>query len=493
MTVNAKPDTIRRASGRQNACRRASPRGAEAWLPLALVLGAWVIRLLGLRSKGLWWDEGISVFLANLPLSEYWALRWMDIHPPLYRLALAGFVRLAGSSDLAVRSFSSALSLIAVPLVYLLGRRCLGTRGGLIAGALVAVSPLTIFHAREAKMYPLLLALVACTLLFAQRLLAGDDRPTTWLGYVGAATLALWTHYYAGTFLAAVNLAYAFAWIRRGPERPAPPRAWLLAQAGVGLAFLPWLLLDGSRLTEDADRTIGGVTLQPAGFAADIWRTLTVGYDVTAGGLAWTGSVAILALVLIGLLAAPVRQIPRGLLAATLFVPILLGVVISIRFPYNAPRFFIVCVPALAVLGAAGCDALFRRARWLGVTGAGAAVAVGLTGLMASSQAPSLTDDYRPLVDELLLRGRPDDLILTGYPWQAGYVEAYAPTFRRVEFPLPEDLDLTADREARVWVLYYQTPEGEPDYIRRRFESRGFRRSAARGSGQSRIAFYERP
>ncbi len=61
-----------------------------------------------------------------------------DIHPPLYYWLLAGWVRLFGSSEVAVRSLSALLGVVLVALTYVLGRLLAGRwvgSGGCIPGS----------------------------------------------------------------------------------------------------------------------------------------------------------------------------------------------------------------------------------------------------------------------------------------------------------------------------------------------------------------------
>jgi hypothetical protein len=269
------------------------------------------------------------------------------------------------------------------------------------------------------------------------------------------------------------------------------PRRWFGAQALAGLLFLPWLLVEGSRIPADADRTIGGAATQPFTFAAEIATTLAAGYPArgTVAGAAL--AVLLFALATTGLIGGRLRAAPRALLAAALLTPVAVGVLVSLRFPYDAPRFFIVCAPALAVLVAAGCRALARRAGRAGRLAAAVTLVGSLAATLPVYAQPSLSDDYRPLLAALVAGGQPGDLVLCGYPWQAGYVAAYAPGRGRAIFPIPDHFETLARAAPHLWVLYYQTPEGPADYLRTRLEAQGLRRTLALTAGASRIARFE--
>lgn len=78
------------------------------------------------------------------------------MHPPLYFLLLKGWMALAGVSALAVRFFSVWFNVLLVSAPYALGRRWLDSHTGLLAGLLVAISPLYIVYSQEARVYAML-------------------------------------------------------------------------------------------------------------------------------------------------------------------------------------------------------------------------------------------------------------------------------------------------------------------------------------------------
>lgn len=90
--------------------------------------------------------------------------------PPLYYLLANFWARLLGSSMLALRSLPALLSCMAVVLAFLLCRQLEGsTRWGWFAAALLAVSPIQVVYAQEARSYALfvLLALASSMALVA--------------------------------------------------------------------------------------------------------------------------------------------------------------------------------------------------------------------------------------------------------------------------------------------------------------------------------------
>jgi hypothetical protein len=161
------------------------------------------------------------------------------------------------------------------------------------AALLLALHPLLIYYAQEARMYALLLALLlAAAVALAPALQAPVGR-RRWLLYTLWATLALYTHYFAAFVLLAFALGFALSWVRpttNGPSaggpsaggRHAAPHGllggWvgstaahrtegisaLLAHGLMLLLYAPWALIMVQRLGDDASYWQGRLKLGEA-------------------------------------------------------------------------------------------------------------------------------------------------------------------------------------------------------------------------------------
>jgi len=143
------------------------------WAALGAVLAVSLgLRLWHLDDQSIWYDEGWSIHLAQLSPRQALALIASPghTHPPGYYALLMGWVRIFGDSVFAVRGFSVALGVANVVLLYLLGRDLFGKPTGLIAAALLAVSPAHIVYSQETRMYALLMTCVTALALCYWRL-----------------------------------------------------------------------------------------------------------------------------------------------------------------------------------------------------------------------------------------------------------------------------------------------------------------------------------
>src|SRR6185369_16047245 len=115
---------------------------AWGWL---MVLAAG-LRLVGLGSESLWYDETFTALLAKLDLPHMLAAVRGDVHPPLWYLIEWLNVRIFGGSEFAMRLPAALFSVLAVWLVW---RLAVGLgfmpKTALLAGVLAAVLPASVY------------------------------------------------------------------------------------------------------------------------------------------------------------------------------------------------------------------------------------------------------------------------------------------------------------------------------------------------------------
>ena len=102
--------------------------------------------------------------------------RWTanDIQPPLYYYIVAGWGRIAGWNEWALRYPSTIFGVLAIPLLAVLALRLARLRAAaLLAALLAALHPLLVYYGQEARMYTLLVLL---GILAVYVLARADDR-----------------------------------------------------------------------------------------------------------------------------------------------------------------------------------------------------------------------------------------------------------------------------------------------------------------------------
>jgi hypothetical protein len=456
---------------------------------LSLALAA---RLYGATGQSLWYDEGTSVALAARAAPDILRSAARDIHPPLYYLLLAGWVRLAGDGVFALRALSAFIGVAAVAGIIAAGTYLWRRTAGLAAGGSAAVSPYLVWYSQEVRSYILIAALVPLMVVLAVEFARRPDR-TRALAVFALSTCALYTHYFCGlAAVAAANAAFlvGVAAGRRAALQSLP--GWTLTQLGAAAAFLPWLLYARASLqawpaTSDA--------ISPATVAAESARLLTAGPGPTASVLAtvllvWTlvGVVALRS----GRLAGLTPAVPAAALLAAPAGLVAMGLV---RPAWNA-KFLVSSAPGLEILVGAGLalpvtfllgrksasavDAS-SRTRFLAAAAlfafAAATVLVPRARILnvLASDPSYARDDYRGIASYVHRAASPDDAVVLDAPTQIE-VFGYYDRGRTATYPLPEarppDRAATearladiASRHGDIYGILWATSESDPDGI----------------------------
>ncbi|MCD6326102.1 glycosyltransferase family 39 protein [bacterium] len=234
--------------------KRAHTRRVLAVLPGAVVLVAAVLRLYRLGRLSFWYDEATTIILSRdllaLPTS-------LSTSAPL-SFAIAHFWNALGTSEFWVRLWPALIGIAVVPLVFVFGRRLFSRRAGLIAAALVAISPLCIYYSQELRAYSLLPFLVVVA-GYAWHKAAVTSRGR-WL-YVGIAAVALalsfYSHYCAALWIVSLPIS-VLSLSRTSRELLNNAKLSILVLGGSFILVAPWLLV----FIEKARATV---------FVADFW------------------------------------------------------------------------------------------------------------------------------------------------------------------------------------------------------------------------------
>ncbi len=161
---------------------------------------------------------------------------------PLFGALAWHWARRAGASIASLRRLVAAISLLSLPLMLWLGWEVFGGwRAAWIGAALLAVSPLHVLYAQEARTYSLWTAAV---LLASAALLRATRRRTAgaWCLYAAAVALALYTHLFSLVVVAG-HAVWVLASSRVTPfDRDRTVRAFALAVLAGAALFAPWLV-----------------------------------------------------------------------------------------------------------------------------------------------------------------------------------------------------------------------------------------------------------
>jgi mannosyltransferase len=400
--------------------RAAVPAGLGLLVLLSVALR---VRELGI---GFWIDEGLSVGIADRPLTDIPGVLHQDGSPPLYYMLLHLWMGVFGSSEAAARALSLAFAAAAVPVSWWAARALFGERAGWMAAVLAATNPFLTQYAQETRMYALiaLLGVVACACFVLASGTYAPPRARRRSAVGLAVTLAamMYTHNWALFFATACGGAWLLLlWRAPVAERRELLRAGVLAFGGALVLYLPWV---PTTLYQAAHTGAPWATrptvLALLGVPAKLLGT------VAQGVLALTAGAGIVAMLqrrdegsgdedaARGRERARVALVLLGLGVAT----VLLAWLASQASPAWAPRYLAIAVAPFVLVSAGGLAYAGR----LGVAGLIIAAAMGI-GFSAASEKSNVRAVTRHVEPGL----RPGDLVVSTQPEQIPVLHYYLP------------------------------------------------------------------
>ena len=221
-------------------------------VPVLLFLVALGCNFYRLGAPSIWFDEAFSVELARQPLPVLWHIIFgPEPNMELYYLFLHFWLGVTAWSGLnptevVVRFPSAIFAALSTVVLFVLGRRFLGSLAASVGALLYLFNYLQLIYAQQTRAYALqlLLLCIAWYALFAA-LHTQKHAMRWWLCYCIAMVLAIYTHLFSVLILLAQIVAFAGlllapnAW--QAQARRAV-RAYLVSLVAIGALSIPMLL-----------------------------------------------------------------------------------------------------------------------------------------------------------------------------------------------------------------------------------------------------------
>lgn len=373
-----------------------------------------------------------------------------DVHPPLFNLLLALWLRLVPLfPEWGPRLLPIAIGLLWVIAVRRLAALSLGRRGALVAAAVVGLHPMAVQFTEPVRWYGLLALATTMVIIHLQRALAEGRRSDfAWLAIWNA--VAGWTSI-LGWVVTGASLAL---WLSPRPPDAArvPWRRVLASYAAamillipVAVVVIPQVLYFRSQVESTGLRA--GLLFKPAYLAFALAAGQT-SYPWDAPTLA---ALVVFAAGLATTLWCERRGMRFGAPLAVWLPAIAAGLLVITSI--SAPHYYLALLGGVAI--AVGWLAeLPGKAPRVALIGFAAVVAIGLTHLERGLQyqREEFLDPWRGIVADVRERARPGDLVLFSHP-SVGLYAAGDPRFRVVLAPRDAAGALTAVAGGRVFAL----------------------------------------
>lgn len=228
---------------------RVAAHNRDVWCIVLILILAAILRFCSLGTKSLWGDEFHSLIIAAghlqsgshhvaYPPSGVIKALGDDTDVPFYFMLLNLWIRVFGNSAAALRALSVLFEIAAVWVLYRIARALFPEHGNYVSAFIMAMAPLHVYYAQEARAYALVVFLTLSSTYFFVALVFDDRRRLwLWIGYGLSAVLAILSHYFAmliyftqNLFLLLCDRRLFFSW------------RWMMSQALLGAVWL-WAFL----------------------------------------------------------------------------------------------------------------------------------------------------------------------------------------------------------------------------------------------------------
>ncbi len=207
------------------------------WIIAGLMLVATVFSFTFFQQQSLRLDEAQSLWQTSHTPLKILDIIAKDVHVPFYHLILHFWQVVFGTSVSLARFLSFIFFLLAMPVVYALGRLCYDVKTSLFATVLFIVSPFMNWYGNEIRMYSLFVLIVLLNQYFFLRIYKLRS-PGAWAGFAITSVLGVYTHYFFFLILLTNILFYLY---NRKDFEVKSLMKFFNTYALTALLFVPWV------------------------------------------------------------------------------------------------------------------------------------------------------------------------------------------------------------------------------------------------------------
>lgn len=431
---------------------------------LAFVLVQSILYCLSLNLLPMWGDEAFTVAVSAESPSRIVAIIRNDIHPPLYFLLAHWWREIPVSADPLVRLRLLSVVFAILTTIFVERRWLRDASGGIRDWFLLlwTFSPCLLLFGRMARSYSMQVFLSVVAIWFVLEFAEDVSSWRRLIWFVVSLTALLYTHYVPGIAIWAGANILLLARIRSGTKQPFW-RTWVLPNALVLTAYLPWLLTLTGALHRWEHKSVYNVTGNP-------WLEQVVKLGYWFYSFAFGEAIPIWLLPVTVLLAVPCLWLffSGARRRWNWFLPALgaaaiayLGATRWVSYPFMGARLLFL-LPLFVVAIAAGVESKRRVGTVLGVILFGA----NLAGVWSYFGARDILNigylaPHRKIAAEIVLHSNPADTVvwIDSLNIDAGVLEYYLPKDFRIRLlDTPESVaaaraELDSGTVRHVWFV----------------------------------------
>lgn len=423
----AEQDGSRAARPAQEAAP--APRPAfdpgPAWMRYLPPTVALALALLGIATPSFWRDEAATIAAVRRPFGDLITMLGnVDAVHAAYYIMMWPIVHLVGTGEFVLRLPSAIAITVAAAAVAAIGRRLVSPMVGLLAGLMFCFLPAVTRYAQEARSYGLVIAAASIASYLLVRALGAERGRRRWLIAYGAGMAAMGILNIFALLLVPAHALTVALHYRRHAGEPGIRRlvlGWLVCVMTAVVATGPllvlgwmqrgqisWLTVNKSATGPGTYLTIDGPILETFAVVAVLAVAGLLTFE--AGWARWREfwPPAVLSLTLPWLMLPPVTLVAGSLIT-----------------PMYTPRYILMCLPALAVLGGTALASLRRIARFAPPIALAAVLLAGLAAQLGQRSGSGHFDDIRAIDQIVAAHAKPGDVVLYTNPNAESFGAAY--------------------------------------------------------------------
>ena len=402
------------------------------------------IALFNVTNAAIWFDEAFTSYIIQFNFIEIANYTSTDVHPPFYYWVLKAWTELFGAGEFGMRSMSIFFAAATIVVTFLLTRRMFGRKVALVTLLFLALSPMLVRYADEARMYTMAAFLVASATYALVKASEGQQK-RWWVIYGVLVGLGMWTHYFTA-FIWLAHWAWR-AWVTYSKGAAFKvwwkrffSKNWVLAHIVAVGVFSPWLFFMVKQLTVVQ---ASGFWIPPASVNTPVNYLTNIFYYLEHGQVQSWFAVAMI--VIIALVAVLLPKVYKSfskteksnfiLVASITWVAPILLFIVSLpplrpsfveRYLIPATVFFMVFLAVVLVVGSKKWRPIYRALPLLLIAGM---MVFGITNVYKYGNYNKNTDFHivtRDVIEEIHKVAKPGEPIIADTPWNFYEAVPYA-------------------------------------------------------------------
>lgn len=343
-----------------------------------------------------------------------------NVQMPLYFYLMHYWLKLAGTSEWSVRFPSVVFSMLAVLIMFFLGKELVNTFVGFTSALLMSLMPEQIYFSQQARMYPLLILLMVVatySLALAQKY-PNSMKPR--LLFLVASACGFHTHY---VYLFCITAHALYIWII-SPLGKHYRRAWFFNFIGIAATFIPWGLLASLDQQKTSSDIIAWAQddLIFDSLRQQVFSIILRLVSIPEAPFGWLTVVAAAGFILLGVISLRSNRLTLWLLFLLVALPVVGILAMDFLLHTNAIgmiRYWLIITPAIYLLMACGINWITKRRApliWQVTAAVTLIVFVGWTGInTARGELRPKPDHHRDLAQFLQerIKGPNNEFIMT--------------------------------------------------------------------------------